>query len=66
MVSTQPATFDSTPDPVQMLAAELTRKAYAIALAHKKAGSWLELELDLWRVVTESLRRTEAVRPGTA
>jgi hypothetical protein len=65
-VSTQPATFDSTPDHVQTLAAELTRKTYAIALANKKAGSWLDLELELWRAVTESLRRTQAPASNAA
>ena len=66
MMNTQLASLDSTPDHVQTLAAELTRKAYTIALAHKKTGSWLDLELALWRALTESLRRSQAAGPDAA
>src|SRR5262249_52880046 len=31
--------------------AELTRAAYDVALRHRAAGTWLELELDLWRTL---------------
>jgi hypothetical protein len=66
MLSTKPTTTDSTQDHVTTLAAELTRKAYALALQYKNTGSWLDLELDLWRAVTESLGRTQATGSNAA
>jgi hypothetical protein len=38
-------------------AAELTRAAYHVALRHGAAGAWLDLELDLWRVVADTVRQ---------
>lgn len=38
------------------LAANLTRGAYAHLLQHEMKGSWLELELRLWRLVRETVR----------
>jgi hypothetical protein len=34
-------------------AAELTNAAYRVALQHGIAGSWVDLELDLWKVMAE-------------
>ena len=36
--------------------AELTRAAYAVALRHGWGDLWLDLELDLWRVLTDTIR----------
>ena len=36
--------------------AELTRAAYAVALRHGWGNLWLDLELDLWRVLTDTIR----------
>ena len=36
--------------------ADLTRAAYAVALQHGGGGQWLDLELDLWRVLTDTIR----------
>jgi hypothetical protein len=38
-------------------AAELTTAAYAVALRHGKGHSWLDLQLDLWKTLQETVRR---------
>jgi hypothetical protein len=38
-------------------AAELTRAAYAVALRHGVGDKWLDLELDLWLALTETVRQ---------
>ena len=48
-------------------AAELTRAAYCIALRHKKPGSWVDLELDLWKALGETVQRwQERIVPSHA
>jgi hypothetical protein len=37
--------------------AELTRAAYDVALRHRAAATWLELELDLWRALADSVKQ---------
>jgi hypothetical protein len=38
------------------LAAELTVADYRVALRTRMAGTWLDLELDLWRTLAEMAR----------
>ena len=38
-------------------AAELTRAAYYVALRHGTAGTWLDLELDLWRALADTVKQ---------
>jgi hypothetical protein len=38
-------------------AAELTRAAYRVALRHGTAGTWLDLELDLWRALADTVKQ---------
>jgi hypothetical protein len=38
-------------------AAELTSAAYPIALRHGIEDSWVDLELDLWRVLAETVKK---------
>jgi len=46
-----------------VLAAELTAAAYSVALRHGVGDRWLDLQLDLWRALTETLKqRGEACR----
>jgi predicted lysophospholipase L1 biosynthesis ABC-type transport system permease subunit len=40
---------------LETLAAELTDAAYPIDLRHGIAGSWVDLELDLWRVLNTTV-----------
>ena len=40
--------------------AKLTDIAYAVALRHGVTGSWIDLQLDLWRVLTEAVERGES------
>jgi hypothetical protein len=42
---------------LENFAAELTHAAYPIALRHRITGSWLELELGLWTVLAETVKR---------
>ena len=56
---------------LENFAAELTVAAYRVALRARTQGTWLDLELDLWRALAdtvetwgrESLARSEAARP---
>ena len=38
-------------------AVELTRAAYDVALRHAAAGTWLDLQLDLWRALTDTVNQ---------
>jgi hypothetical protein len=40
--------------------AKLTAAAYAVALRHGVSGSWIDLQLDLWRALTEAVERGES------
>jgi hypothetical protein len=44
---------------LESLAAELTSAVYPIALRHDSRESWADLELELWRVVMETVQRWE-------
>ena len=39
------------------LAAELTDAAYPVVLQHGVGEKWLDLELDLWKAMTASVRK---------
>jgi hypothetical protein len=41
----------------EALAAELTAAAYPVALRHAGGDRWLDLQLELWRVLTETVQR---------
>lgn len=54
---------NGTASPVREdLAAELANAAYAVALRYEKSVPWLDLELDLWKVVSETMTRHEQIR----
>ena len=42
--------------PLDTLAAELTLAAYRVALRTRTEGTWLDLELDLWRALADTAR----------
>jgi hypothetical protein len=42
---------------LEALAADLTAAAYLVALRHGLGDRWLDLELDLWRVLTATVKR---------
>ena len=42
---------------LEVFAAELTAAAYPVALLHGVGDKWLDLELDLWRVLTETVKK---------
>jgi hypothetical protein len=39
------------------IAAEMTDAAFAVALQHGAGQHWLELELDLWKALTDTVRK---------
>jgi hypothetical protein len=41
--------------PLEGLAAELTLAAYRVALRTRTGGTWLDLELDLWRALADTV-----------
>jgi hypothetical protein len=42
---------------LEAFAAELAHAAYAIALRHGQGDSWINLELELWQVLTDTARK---------
>ena len=38
-------------------AAELTTAVYPVALRHGGGGSWVDLELDLWKALAETVKK---------
>jgi hypothetical protein len=41
---------------LENFAAELTLVAYRVALRHGTAGTWVDLELDLWRALADTVK----------
>jgi len=41
---------------LERLAADVTDTAYAIALRHGAGGSWIDLELGLWKALARTVR----------
>ena len=41
---------------LEALAAELTAAAYLVVLRHAIGDHWLDLELELWRTLTETVK----------
>jgi hypothetical protein len=39
------------------VSAELTEAAYLVALRHSGEGSWIDLKLDLWDVLTTAIHK---------
>ena len=50
--------------PLEVFAAELTAAAYCVALRHGAGDKWLDLELDLWRVLTETVGKRKGIVQG--
>jgi hypothetical protein len=42
---------------LENFAAELTSAVYCIALRHGTRGSWLDLQMGLWRVLAETVKK---------
>jgi len=43
------------------LAAELTNAAYPVVLRHGVGENWLDLELDLWKAMTETVKKLDKI-----
>jgi hypothetical protein len=56
MLDNNGATCDRDPH-LENIAAELTSAVYLVVLRHGMSGSWLELELDLWRALAATVKR---------
>jgi hypothetical protein len=48
---------------LETFAAELTLAAYRVALQTRAQGTWLDLELDLWRALVDTVKTSGANRP---
>jgi hypothetical protein len=48
---------------LEAFAADLAAAAYLVALRHGLGDNWLDLELDLWRVLTETVKKWGRERP---
>ena len=48
---------------LEALAAELTCAAYAVALRHGVKAKWLDLELELWEALKETVKKWEQEPP---
>jgi hypothetical protein len=44
---------------LEVFAAELTAAAYPVALRHGVGDKWLDLELELWWALTETVKKWE-------
>jgi hypothetical protein len=42
---------------LETFAVDLTIVAYRVALRHGTGSTWVELELDLWRALTETVKK---------
>ena len=51
---------------LENLAAELTLAAYRVALQTRTRGTWLDLELDLWRALGDTVRSWQGNCLGAA
>ena len=51
---------------LETFAAELALAAYRVALRHGTGGAWLDLQLELWRVLTEMVKKWEREWPQAA
>jgi hypothetical protein len=50
-------------DALDNFAAELTRVAYYVALRHGTAGTWIDLQLDLWQTLGDAIQQWEREPP---
>lgn len=48
----------------QNFVAELTTTAYGVALRHRTGSSWVDLELDLWEALKETVGKRRKGYPG--
>ena len=48
---------------LENIAAELTSAAYAVALRHGLEDKWLDLELELWEALKETVKNWEKQPP---
>jgi hypothetical protein len=49
---------------LETLVAKLTEAAYPVALRHGVQGSWVDLELDLWKALGDTLKKVRNQESG--
>jgi hypothetical protein len=49
---------------LEICAAELALAAYRVALRTRTQGNWLDLELELWRALTDTLNGRSGISTG--
>ena len=45
--------------------AKLTEAAYPVMLRHGAVDNWLDLKLELWKILTEIVKNSKPERPST-
>jgi hypothetical protein len=68
---TTPSTLDSTDSAIEVpdtflenWGAKLTEAAYPVMLRHGAVNNWLDLELELWKILTEIVKNSKQERPS--
>lgn len=51
------AVTSDSDDVLVAFSAQLAAAAYSVALRHGAVGSWLDLEMDLWKTLAETVER---------
>jgi carbon storage regulator len=60
-----PSTADEDRDAfAEILAAELTSAVNPVLVRHAASGQWLDMELELWKVLTESIKNLALPNPN--
>ena len=65
-MSDNPRTACDRATRIENFAAELTRAVYPLVLRRGLKGSWIKMELGLWRAVAEVLKKWDRQRPSAA
>jgi hypothetical protein len=65
-MSYNPRTVWNRDNRLENYAAQLTRAVYPLALLHGLEGSWIKLELGLWRALAKTVQKWARERPPGA
>jgi hypothetical protein len=63
-VDSYPSAIGSRDTFLDNLGAELTEAAYPVMLRHGAVDSWLDLQLELWKVLDETVKKWDQEWPS--
>lgn len=58
-MTTEHSTTNDTATLLAVFAADLADAAYAVVLRHGIGGSWIDVQLEVWRALAETIRETD-------